>query len=144
MKKLLMFFMMPLVALSIGGCVTTPQGQELSPAGKVLLQESAGIAVRRYLRDRPNAQARVNNIREIVTKVQAVTEAVTIADLKAVVVREISARVTNDLDRADALALVNVLYVVLLERVGEDRLDVKALVRVNEVLSYVLAALPPG
>lgn len=141
MKKLILIF--AAVTLLVG-CITTPTGTQLSAAGQVALQESAGIAVRRYLRDRPNVQGRMANIRAIVAKVASVTDATTIGDLKVIVVAEVNARVTEPLDRADALALVNVLYAVLLEQVGQDKLDIKGLTTVNEVLSYILAALPPG
>ncbi len=136
-KALLVSLLMVLLA----GCVTTPQGTELSASGKILVQEGAGIAVRRYLRERPGAVSRVERIRKVVELASQATEVTTIGDLKALVIAEVE-KTTDPLDRGDALALVNILYAVLLEYVGGDKLDIHGLVKVNEVLGYVLAALP--
>jgi hypothetical protein len=59
-----------------------------------------------------------------------------------IVVAEVNKRVSNTLDREDALSLVNILHAVILEQVGDDKLDAKALVKVNEMLEYILLALP--
>lgn len=142
MKKLFVSVLLS-ATVALSGCATTPAGTQLSPAGQVLIQESAAIATRDYLRRHPNDQARITNIRAVVEKVAAVTSTTaTVGDLKAVVIAEVNARVGDPLDRADVLSLVNVFYALLLEQVGSDKLDLKGVVKVNEVLGYILAALP--
>jgi hypothetical protein len=124
------------------GCVVTSTGdKQLTESGKILLQESAGIAVRRYLREHPDQVTRTANIKAVIARVQQATAITTLGELKAIAATEISARINNPLDRADALALLNVFEVVIKEQVG-DKIDSKTLVRVNEILGYIVAALP--
>jgi hypothetical protein len=129
---------------TLSGCVTTPSGgKELTPAGKVALQETAAIATRRYLRDRPNQAERVANIRAVAVQLQSVTDAVTLARLKELAIAEINKRVHNEWDKADAISLVNMFEVVLVEQYGDGVLFPDQLVKVNEFLVMLIAALPP-
>ena len=139
MRKLLV---LPLL-LILAACQTTPTGaHHLTPAGKIALQEASGIAVRRYLRDRPGQLDRVANIRAIAMQLQSATTVVSISGLKDLAAAEVTKRVSDPLDRADALSLLNVFHAVLLEQIGKDEIDSEALVRVNEFLGYIVAALP--
>ena len=126
----------------LAGCVSTPTGKELSPAGRIALAEASNIAVRRYLAEHADAAGRIANIREIVAQLQSISGESTITGLRDFVTAEIDRRVTDPLDRADAKSLANILYAVVLEYVGTDKIDSTAIVKVNEVLSMILAALP--
>ena len=125
------------------GCVTTPS-QDLTPTQKVALQEVSGIAVRRYLREHPNQTERIQRFRLIAAQIQSATTVTTIAGLRDVAVAEINKRLTDPLDKADAISLVNILAALIQERVGTGELDLAGLVQVREVIGFIVAALPPA
>lgn len=130
---------------SISGCVTTPEGgRELSATGKVALQEVTAIAVRRAIDDSPRAQEKAANIRAVAARLAAVTDVTTIGELKLVVSAEVDALGLNPVDRADAQSLLNIFAALLADYIGKDEIDADALVRVNEFVSLILAALPPS
>jgi hypothetical protein len=131
---------------SVSGCATNPSTgkQELTPAGKLALQETAAMAARRYVREHPDADKRIQNIREVALKLQTATSYSTLADLKVLAIEEINKRVSNEYDRLDAISLVNMFEIVLGEQVGNADLQPEALVQINEFLSMLVAALPPA
>lgn len=139
MRKLLF----PLL-LILSACTTNPDGgQSLSPEGQAILETSTRIAVRHYVMDSPRAAERVQNLREIVAKLQQLTSAeTTLGALKAVVVLEVERLNLEPLDKADAIDLLNLFAAALEARLGQDPLQATGLVRVNDFLSLVLEAIP--
>lgn len=126
------------------GCATTPEGTvQLTNTQRVALQEVATIAVRRAVTDSPRAAERAANVRAIATELQTLTTATTIADLKTAVEKEVDKLGLKPIDRADAQSLINILGALLIDYLGQNQLDPRALVKVNEFLSMVVAALPP-
>lgn len=132
--------------LALAACVTTPQGtQQLSPEGQVALETSVRIAVRHAIADSPRGAEKAEHIREIVAKLQTITSAdSTLAALKDEVSAQIVALKLAPLDQADALDLLNLLEVALEARLAPDALKSEGVVRVNEFLTLVLAAIPPA
>jgi hypothetical protein len=130
--------------LAMQGCATNPDGsRELTPEGQAILETSTRIAVRHYVADSPRAAERVQNLREVVAKLQELTSAeTTLGALKAVVVLEVERLNLAPLDKADALDLLDLFAAALESRLGQDPLQATGLVRVNEFLSLVLAAIP--
>ena len=128
--------------LLLAGCVTTDDGgRELTATGRVALQEVATIAVRRAVTNSPRAAEKAANIRELAVRLSAVTDVTSIAELKAVVEREVDSLELTPMDRADAQSLLNICEALLLDYVGSDRLDAAALVRVNEFVGFIVSAL---
>ncbi len=133
------------VSAILAGCASQPGGTvELSNTGRVALQELSAIAVRRAVTESPRAAERAANIRAVAVRLQALTTVATVADLKTVVEQEVDRLGLNPIDRADAQSLINVLGALLLDYVGQNQLDARALVLVSEFLGMVVAALPPG
>jgi hypothetical protein len=132
------------LSLALSGCATSATGgRELTASGKILLKESTSIGVRRFFADKPHILARSAKIRAVIVELQGKTSGlVSLTDLKASVIKEIDARVENKLDHDDLVSLANMLHAVMLDYVGSDQLDAGALVKVNEYLEFVLAALP--
>jgi hypothetical protein len=130
--------------LVIQGCATNPDGsRELTPEGQAILETSTRIAVRHYVADSPRAAERVQNLREVVAKLQELTSAeTTLGALKAVVVLEVERLNLAPLDKADALDLLDLFAAALDARLGQDPLQEGGLVRVNAFLDLVLAAIP--
>ncbi len=139
MKKLLQ-----LLALLLAGCVTTPDGtRTLSPEGQIALETSVRIAVRHAIADSPRGAEKAQHIRVIVERLQAVTGATsTLAALKAVVNVELGRLNLSPMDMADAQDLLNLLAVALESRLGPDALQSAGMVKVNDFLVLVLAAIP--
>jgi hypothetical protein len=140
----LKFFILPLL-LILTACVTTETGkQELSPVGEAALQASVSIAVRHYIADSPKAQARAANIRKVVEQVKAVAGAEsTLAALRDVVAGEIDRLNLSELDRADALTLLDLVAVALEAKLGDRALNSEGLLRVADYLDIILKAIPP-
>lgn len=139
MKKLL-----PLAALLLAGCVTTPDGgQQLTPEGQAMVETSLRIAMRHFVEDSPRASERLQNVREVVTRVLAVTTAeTTVGALKGVVVSEIKRLHLSSLDEADALDLMELFAASLESRLGSDPIQAAGVIRVSELLNMVLGMLP--
>jgi hypothetical protein len=125
-------------------CASTPGGGSgLSPEGQVALDISVRIAVRHALADSPRALDKVQNIRAVVARLQVVlTTDSTLAALTAEVSTEIDKLGLAPIDKADAQDLLQLLSVALESRLGPDALRSEGLVRVNDFLSMLLAALP--
>jgi hypothetical protein len=123
----------------VTGCASTPT---LTPTSKVVLQESAGIAMRQFLRDHPKYLADSSHIREVAKQLQAATEVTTVTELAALASTEINKRVTDPLDREDFLALVRMADTILKEQIGHDNIDSAARVAVNEFIDMLVAVLP--
>lgn len=132
-------------ALFVAFCLLTAcaTNRELSPSGKVLLQEAASIAVRRALIDSPRRAEKAQNIRDIAARLQNVTEQTTVSGLRAAVEQEIMKLNLEPIDHADAVSLLNICAALVADYIGRDELDADALVRVNEFIGYLVAALPP-
>ncbi len=128
----------------LAGCQSTPDGkQELSPVGEAALQTSVSIAVRHYVADSPKHAERAANIRKVVTQVRGfVTEESTLAALRGLVVAEIDRLRLSDLDKADALALVDLVAVALEAKLGDQVLNTEGSVRVTHYLDLILQAIP--
>lgn len=125
------------------GCVSTPTGSRLSPEGQLALETSVRIAVRHAVADSPRAAEKAANIRNIVARLQAITSAEsTLAALEAEVSAEIDRLNLTPIDKADARDLLRLLTVALEARLGPNALNSEGLVRVNDFLSMILAALP--
>lgn len=139
MRKLVL----PLL-LILSACTTNPDGsRELTPEGQAILETSTRIAVRHYIADSPRAAERIQNIREVVAKLQQLTSAeTTLGALKAVVVLEVERLNLAPLDKADALDLLDLFAAALEARLGQDPLQAAGLVRVNAFLDLVLQAIP--
>lgn len=139
MRKLVL----PLL-LILSACTTNPDGsRELTPEGQAMLETSTRIAMRHFVADSPRAAERVQNIRDVVAKLQSVTSAeTTLGALKAVVVSEVDRLGLDPLDRADALDLLDLFEVALEARLGDDPLQAAGLVRINEFLDLILQAIP--
>ncbi len=139
MKRLL-----PLLLLLLTGCATTPDGgKQLTPEGQAMVETSLRIAMRHFIADSPRASERLQNVREVVTRVLAVTNAEsTLAALEDVVVAEIKRLKLSPLDEADALDLVALFSASLEARIGADPLKAEGVIQVREWLSMVLGMLP--
>lgn len=133
------------ISAILAGCAPNPVtgNVELSNTGRVALQEVAAIAVRRAVTDSPRAAEKAGRIRDIAARLQTLTTVTTVADLKVVVEHEVDALGLAPIDRADAQSLINVLGALLADYVGQNQLDARALVQVNEFLGLIVAALPP-
>lgn len=133
-----------LTACVMTGCASNPAGgQELSATGKVALQEVTAIAVRRAVTASPRAAEKAQHIRAIAVRLQSVTSVTTVSELKQLVSDEVDKLGLATVDRADAESLLNIFAALLTERLGTDELDAAALVKVNEFVSMIVAALPP-
>jgi hypothetical protein len=135
--------LLPLIAV-LCGCVATPDGkQELSPVGEAALQASVSIAVRHYIADSPKAATRAANIKKVVTQVRGfLNEESTLAALRGVVVEEIDRLGLSELDKDDAITLLDLVAVALEARLGDSALAGEGLIRVNHYLEMVLRAVP--
>jgi hypothetical protein len=120
------------------GCASNP----VSPTTQIALQEVTAIAVRRAVADSPRAAEKIANIRAVAAQLAAVTSITTVAELRTVVDAEVAKLGLNAVDAADAKSLLNILQALLTERIGTD-INADALVRVNEFVAMVVAALPP-
>lgn len=139
MKKLFSI----LLTLFLSACVTTPTGKTLTPEGQAALDVAVRIAVRHAVAESPRAAEKARNIRKIVARVQAVTSAEsTLSALVTEVQAEIEELGLSPLDKADANDLLTLLAVSLESRLGPEGLNSAGLVKVNEFLVLVLAALP--
>lgn len=128
----------------LSGCVTTPDGnQELSPVGEAALHASVSIAVRHYIADSPKAQQRAQNVRAVVERVRSVVAAEsTLGALRGVVVAEIDSLGLSELDKADALTLVELVAVALEAKLGASALNTEGTLRVTRYLDLILQAVP--
>lgn len=140
-----------LLAIALGsaflltGCVTTPDGRhELSATGKASLAVLAGELTDRYLAESPDRARSVSNIRNVAVRLQAVTDAVTVTDLRARLDAEVAKLGLSNLDRRSVNRFLPLLEALLRDYIGRDELDSQALVRVNEFLNLILLALPPS
>jgi hypothetical protein len=126
--------------LILSACATTGG---LTPEGQAILETSTRIAVRHYVADSPRAVERVQNLREVVAKLQQLTSSeTTLGALKGLVVLEVERLNLAPLDKADALDLLDLFAAALEVRLGQDPLQANGLVRVNAFLDLVLAAIP--
>lgn len=139
-----MKLLLPILTLILlTGCVTTPTGSGLSPEGQLALETSVRIAVRHAVADSPRAAEKAQNIRNIVVRLQSVTSAEsTLGALRVEVNAELDKLNLSPIDRADADDLLTLLTVALESRLGPDALKSEGLVRVNDLLVLVLAAIP--
>lgn len=130
----------------LAGCKVNPDtGQsEISETGKATLAVLAGELTDRYLAESPDRARSIANIRGIAVRLQAVTDVVTITDLRARLDVEVAKLNLSDLDRRSVNRFLPLLEAVLRDYIGRDELDSKALVRVNEFLNLILLALPPS
>jgi hypothetical protein len=126
-----------ILAALVAGCSSNP----VSPTTQVALQEVTAIAVRRAVADSPRAAEKVANIRAIAAQLLTVTSITTVTDLRAVVDAEVAKLHLSPVDAADARSLLNIFEALLRERIGEE-INADSLVRVNEFVGYILAALP--
>lgn len=142
--KLQRLLIIPLLLAFLAGCVTTETGkQELSPVGEAALQASVSIAVRHYIADSPKAQSRAANIRKVVEQVKAVAAAEsTLEALRGVVVAEINRLSLSELDKADAITLLDLVAVALEAKLGDRALNSEGLLRVTDYLDIILRAVP--
>jgi hypothetical protein len=132
-----------ILTLSLSACVTTPAGkQELSDSGKTALQGMAIIGVSRYIREHDNAAQRVANIRAVALEIRNVTSYTSVIELRAKLDAEIRARVKDPNDQMDALGLLLVFDPVIKELFAKGEVDPLAVIKVNEFIDFLLAALP--
>jgi len=146
MRKVQVPLTVALLMVLLSACVTNPDGsRQLTPEGQAIMETSARIAMRHFISDSPRAAERAQNVREVIAKVQAVTSAeTTLGALKAVVAAEVKRLSLDPLDEADALDLLELFAVSLESRLGDDPLQARGLVRVNDFLTLVLGMLPTG
>lgn len=139
-----MKLLLPILTLILlTGCVTTPTSSGLSPEGQLALETSVRIAVRHAVADSPRAAEKAQNIRSIALRLQSVTSAEsTLGALRVEVNAELDKLNLSPIDRADADDLLTLLTVALESRLGPDALKSEGLVRVNDLLVLVLAAIP--
>jgi len=128
----------------LAGCATTPDGkQQLSPVGEAALQTSVSIAVRHYIADSPRGAERAANIKKVIASVRGFVAAESTLDaLKGVVVGEIENLGLSELDKADALALVDLAAVALEAKLGDQAIRSEGIVRVQAYLEMILRAVP--
>ena len=134
---------LPIFLILLAGCVTTPEGQQISETGKVAIQATARIAVRHYLDDHAGRSAEiVANVRDVAAVLAGVTQNATVSGLRNVVEVELVRRITDARDLQDAHDLLDVFEALLRQQIGKDEIDSEALIRVNEFASMIVAALP--
>lgn len=138
---LVMIVIATLVGLS--GCVTNRATgkQELTATGKVALQEIAGLAIERGVRNSPRAAEISARIRKVAVELQGMTEEVTVAELKARLQKRIN-KLEDPYDRSDLTRVLNIASALITDYVGQGKLDSAAMVKVNEYVGYLVAALP--
>jgi hypothetical protein len=136
--KLRASFVATFVAVTLCGCATS---DGLSPTGQVALQEVTAIAVRRAVTDSPRAAEKVANIRAVANQLLTITSITSVSQLRAQVDAEVAKLNLSPVDAQDAKSLLNIFEALLRERIGEE-INADALVKVNEFVGYILAALP--
>lgn len=138
------FILLAIALMSVASCATTPDGeQQLTPEGRTIMETSARIAMRHFIVDSPRAAERIQNIREIIAKLQALSDTQsTLVTLKEAVIVEIKKLNLDPLDEADAMDLLNLFSAALEARLGKETLQADGLVKVNEFLTLLLGLLP--
>jgi hypothetical protein len=128
-----------ILAAILAGCASNP----VSPTTQIALQEVTAIAVRRAVADSPRAAEKIANIRAVAAQLAAVTSITTVAELRTVVDAEVAKLNLDPVDAADAKSLLNIFQALLTERIGGNDINADALMKVNEFVAMVVAALPP-
>lgn len=129
----------------LAGCTVNPQtGQrELSNTGKAALVVVVGEVTDRYVDGSSDGERTVRNIANVAQRLQDVTDAVTITELRARIDVEVAALDLSDLDRRSAQRWLGLLEGVLRDSIGKDDLDADAYIKVGEFVGLILSALPP-
>lgn len=101
------------------------------------------IAVRHAVADSSRATEKAENIRAVVTRLQAIaTTDTTVSGLKAEVVEYLDTLELTNIQRNDALDVLDYFSAVIEAQVGEETFDNIRLVKVQEFLMLILAAIP--
>lgn len=116
-------------------------------SNRPLTDEGLALAVRITLRHAvagsPRATEKAENIRAVVTRLQAIaTTETTVSGLKAEVITYLDTLELTDLQRRDALDVLDYFSAVIEAQVGEETFDNARLVKVQEFLMLILAAIP--
>lgn len=127
----------PLLAICfLTGCA---HNQPLTEDGIAL---AVRIAVRHAVVDSPRAKQKAENIRAVVIRLQAVvTSESTVSALKAEVITYLNTLELGELERADALDVVDYFAAIMEAELGDVSADTR-LIKVQEFLRLVLAAVP--
>lgn len=132
-----------LAVILLAGCAVGPGGHGPSPATqKVLLQQGIGLAVDHFLVDSPKTQERVARVRGVAERLANVTGVTTVTDLRAAVDAEVKKLNLSVLEQKDAQRFLEIMEAVLRDYVGGEQLDAQGLVKVNDVVQWILVALP--
>lgn len=138
------FIVSLLAALSLVGCSVNPTTgqQELSGTGKAAIVAFTGEFVDRYLAESPDRAKSIANIRDVAVRLQNVTDAVTVSELRARLDVEVAKLDISDINKRSLKRWSPILEGLLQDYVGSGQLDANAYVRVNEFLNLIVAALP--
>lgn len=130
---------------SLSGCKVNPDTgeKELTATGKAGIAVLAGELADRYVAESTDRARSIANIRDIATRLQNVTDVVSVTDLRARIDTEVAKLNLSDVDRRSVNRFLPLLQAMLTDYIGSDRIDSKQLVRVNEFLRLILLALPP-
>lgn len=133
------------VAAILAGCAANPDTgrRELTPVGRVALQEGLSIAVRQFVGTNEKGAQRAAKIRAYAGRLYGATSYTTVTDIRKAVDAELAKASMDPLERADWQSFLNIAEAVLREQIGRDEIDSEALVRVNDYLAMIVAALPP-
>jgi hypothetical protein len=123
--------------LALTGCATN---RPLTDEGLALVVR---IAVRHAIADSERAQEKAHNIRAAVVRLQLIADSeTTVGALKAEVMSYMSGLDLTELQRSDAVDVLDYFAAVLEGQIGPERFDNVRAVRVQEFLALILSALP--
>lgn len=121
----------------LSGCVSN------RPLTNERLAMAVRITIRHAVADSSRATEKAENIRAVVTRLQAIaTTETNVSGLKAEVIRYLDTLELTDLQRNDALDVLDYFSAVIEAQVGEETFDNIRLVKVQEFLMLILAAIP--
>lgn len=122
--------------LALPGCTTN---RPMTDEGIAL---AVRIAVRHAVADSPRASEKAANIRAVVIRLQAIaTSDSTVTALKAEVISYLDTLELSELERADALDVLDYFAAIMESQLGEADADTR-LIKIQEFLRLVLAAVP--
>jgi len=130
--------MAAIAALFVSGCATN---RPMTDEGLAL---AVRVAVRHALADSPRAREKAQNIRSVVLRLQAIaTTDSAISGLREEAKEYIATLNLSDLERADALDVLDYFAAVIDAQLGDDTFEGgDRFVKVQEFLSLILAAVP--
>lgn len=134
-----------LVALALSGCASSgvQVDSKVSKAATETAKVVGRIALRREISESPRFAEKARNIRKVIDAIGPIEEFTTVSLLREAVDRQVDKLGLTGLDRQDADDLLDLWQDLLDEEIEGDRLDSDARVKVDELLQYVLAFLPP-